>query len=370
MRSEVLLYVYGMICLGMIGFNLVYHMVLRRRERGAGFRSRGLLRRVVRQAERLRAGMQVEKRHLRYLRRSLSNVNALVALDRVLTHELEPCDAERYVRAIQPVLLELAILYRKKEAVQCAYFAYFAARHQPAGLLMLESMQEVFVTYLGLDSLYCHVNALQALYASGTAESVVRAVALQSRTGAVMNDKILTDGLLSFAGDHRRLEVLLWERFERFDVRTQLAVLNYTRFRTGEWRERIFSIMTDAGRDKELRLSAIRYFGRYVYEPARKWLLDFLADRDPLLWEYAAVSAAGLAQYAGGDVVRALIGALHSGNWYVRYNAAVSLEAHQVAYSDLSELLDGSDRYAREMILYRVESRLMDQEAAREVSGI
>ena len=88
MRSEVLLYVYGMICLGMIGFNLVYHMVLRRRERGAGFRSRGLLRRVARQAERLRAGMQVEKRHLRYLRRSLSNVNALVALDRVLTHEL------------------------------------------------------------------------------------------------------------------------------------------------------------------------------------------------------------------------------------------------------------------------------------------
>ncbi len=369
MKSEVLLYIYGLICLGMIGFNLVYNAVLRRRERGSGFHARGLARRVCRQADRLCAGMQVEKRHLRYLRRRLSVVNALVVLDRTLSG-MDPACADSYVRAIQPVLLQLALLYRDKNPMQCAYFAYFAEKHRPSGLPMLESMQEAFVAYMGKDSLYCRVNALQALYASGAAESVVRAVSVQSRAGAAVNDKILTDGLLSFAGDQRRLEAMLWERFEQFDMRTQLAVLNYTRLRTGGRCEQIFAIMTDAARDKELRLSAVRYFGKHRYEPARSALLGFLADRDPLAWEYAAVSASSLARYPGGDVVQALIGALHSGNWYVRYNAAVSLEAHQVSYSDLSELLDGSDRYAREMILYRVESRLMEQETAGEVSGV
>ena len=52
--------------------------------------------------------------------------------------------------------------------------------------------------------------------------------------------------------------------------------------------------------------------------------------------------------------MQALMEAMHSGNWYVRYNAAVSLEAHGLSYSDLIELVGGRDRYAREMLTYRL----------------
>ena len=95
--------------------------------------------------------------------------------------------------------------------------------------------------------------------------------------------------------------------------------------------------MTDSRRDRELRYSAIRYFGRYPYPPARAPLLEFLGAGDPERWEYAAISATALAAYPGQDVVNALMEAMHSGNWYVRYNAAVSLEAHGLSYSDLIE---------------------------------
>ncbi|MGN1231727.1 MAG: hypothetical protein ACI4TP_07485, partial [Anaerotignum sp.] len=44
-------------------------------------------------------------------------------------------------------------------------------------------------------------------------------------------------------------------------------------------------------------------------------------------------------------------------NWYVRYNAAVSLEAMNLSYVDMADILAGEDRYAREMLEYRMEER-------------
>ena len=61
----------------------------------------------------------------------------------------------------------------------------------------------------------------------------------------------------------------------------------------------------------------------------------------------------------------ALIHAVHSANWYVRFNAANSLEALHLDYTDLIDVLSGSDRYAREMIMYRLDFERMKIEAGR-----
>ena len=42
--------------------------------------------------------------------------------------------------------------------------------------------------------------------------------------------------------------------------------------------------------------------------------------------------------------------------------AAASLESQQVDYEDLIDLTMGSDRYAREMIMYRLETHRLDRE--------
>ena len=54
------------------------------------------------------------------------------------------------------------------------------------------------------------------------------------------------------------------------------------------------SILNDPGRDKELRFSAIRYFGRYPYPPVKETLLGFAREKDPLRWEFAAISVGAL----------------------------------------------------------------------------
>lgn len=131
----------------------------------------------------------------------------------------------------------------------------------------------------------------------------------------------------------------------------------------------MYKIMTDKEEDRELRFAAVRYFGRYPWEQARSVLIEFASDKEELHWEYAAVAAAALKDYRGDDVLSALKTALYSSNWYVRYNAAVSLEAAGMSYNRLIDVMAGNDRYAREMMEYRLEERKLVKERELQKEG-
>ena len=148
----------------------------------------------------------------------------------------------------------------------------------------------------------------------------------------------------------------------------QRAVLDYIRFQSGNYCDRMLEILRDERRDKELRLSAIRYFGRYPDPSARPLLLGFLQDRDPTRWEFSAISASALAAYPGQDVVDGLLQAMHSPHWHVRRNASASLEAHGLTYEEMLQILAGEDRYAREMLTYQLEPKRREAQAAQERS--
>lgn len=372
MGTEVLLYGYGFVCLSMLAFNILYNLAMKGSQRRLERKGTHLAVRMESQLRRIRQGLPVEPGHLSFLRRRLTRVGCLLAFDRALERlpdrESDPA-AALYLHQIHPVLLQLAMLYWKRDSLQAAYFAYFLARHRLEQGMPMDSLQEIMVAYMKKDNLYCRMNALQALYAFGSPERVAEAVLLQDRTGAFFHEKVLTDGLLSFQGDHGRLIRLLWAEFERVSDKTRLSILNYIRFRTGDYRREMYDIMQDPARDKELRLSALRYFGRYQYPPARAALIAFVRSRDAAHWEYAAVAATVLAQYPGEDTAAALMEAVHSANWYVRYNAAASLEHLQLHYSDLIQVMGGRDRYAREMMMYRLDARNLEREEARRREG-
>lgn len=371
MGSEVLLYGYGIICLSMIVFNVIYGLVMRGSEARLFRRSRSFEEAVEGQLRGLGDGQPVEERHIKWLQRRLARIGNLTAFDQMLERYLAhggDAQVREYLAHMQPVILHLAAVYQKRENLQAAYFAYFLSRHNLKTYMRLDEVQGILMEYMKKDSLYCRVNTLKALCTFGSPEAVVEAVAIQDESGSFLHEKILTECLLAYTGDSGQLIGLFWERLDRFSNRTKLAVLNYIRFQSGAYCPEMFRIMTDPKRDRELRFSAIRYFGRYPYGPAKEQLLKFLREPDPRDWEYAAISASALARYEGEDVIQALMQAVHSGNWHIRYNAAASLEAHHLDYSDLIELVGGRDRYAREMMMYRLESRRMEaagKEAAK-----
>lgn len=366
MNSEILLYGYGAVCICMLIFNIIYSLAMKQRDRKLVRRSSEMSTQVRMQLQRLRIGGNIDQKHIRYLRRRLSHVNHLLAFDQVREEYLEDKDdpaVERYRQQIQPVILHLAMVYWHREMVQTAYFAYFLSKFKPSSI----AAENIMLEYLKRDNLYCRVNALQALYEFGSEENVVRAVVLMDRSGSIPHEKILTDGLLTFHGNHKRLIAMLWQQLEEFSERTKLSILNYIRYKSGDYRGRMYEIMADSRQNKELRLSAIRYLGKYPFPPAKAVLMRFAGDRDPLHWEYAAISVTALANYAGQDVVNLLMEAAHSSNWYVRLNAAISLEAHQLDYSDLIEVVGGNDRYAREMMMYRLDLKRLSAEGQEAV---
>lgn len=362
MRVEFMIYLYGAVCVSMIGFNIVYNLILKFSRPRLERRCRSLQIQVQSQLARLRRGQEVEERHLAYLRRRLRRVNNLFAFVRVLRKMLqeEPL-TKQYLDQIQPVILYLALVYEKRNNVDAAYFSYFLACYMEPRHMPIHSIQSILLDYVRKENLYCRVNALQALYRFGSSENILKALEIQDRGEVFLHEKILTEGLLSFTGDHHELINILWSRMRQFSSRTQLAISNYIRFQTGDYVEEMLKVLEDATWDKELRLSAIRYFGRYAYPPALGQLLELVEQKDPEKWEYATVSASALARYPGEQVVKALKEALHSANWYVRYAAAASLEALNVDDMELVDVIAGNDRYAREMLLYRLESRNMEK---------
>lgn len=371
MGPEFLLYGYGLVCLSMLAFNLIYSLHLRSDERRLQRRAAALVDQVEQQVRELRdaglgpQGQARQARDLTWMRRRLARVNYLLAFDRFLdTREDDPALAA-YLQELQPVLLELAVVYRKREDTQAAYYCHFLSRHWHRFHLAPGQIQKVILSYLEKNSLYCRINALKALCVFGEPETLVRALLELGRAESTpLHEKVITEALLTYPGDSRALIDRLWDRFDRFPLAIQRAVLDYIRFASGEDPQPMEGILRDPHRNQELRFAAIRYFGKYPNAGVEDILLDFLRDPDPLHWEYAAISASALAGYPGQAVVEALLQACGNPNWYVRYNASASLEAHGLSYEGMMDILAGDDRYAREMLNYRLESRRLQRSAA------
>lgn len=366
--SEMILYAYGAVCVCMLLFNIAYNLFQEGRDRRLKRHTKKLEEVISHQLKRLESGEAIDPKHLQYMEQRLSKVNELIAFDRAIDQILtgENAIVEEYRHQMQPLIVRLAEVYQNHENMQAAYFAYFLSRHNLRRDMDMSQAEAIMLSYMEKDSLYCRLNALQALYEFGTPESVAKAVMYQDRSDSFFHEKLLTDGLLTFKGDHQRLIALLWDLFQQMSNKCKLSILNYIRFKSGDYTEQMRSIMEDPKEDKELRLSAVRYFGRYFCPSVKDGLLSFASDRDPLNWEYTAVAVSCLADYPGDDVTETLMAAVHSSNWYIRYNAAVSLESRELEYSDLIDILGGQDRYAREIMMCRLSERRMKDEIYQE----
>lgn len=365
MRIEIFIFCYGVICLSMIIFNCVCVFAFKNNARLRKKESNRFDQKLDQQITHIRQGQPIDHKHFRYLNRQLSHIGRLLAFDASLQRlaREDPALTEQYISQIRPVLISLSIVYLKKETMQTAYFAYFLSKYKACRNMPFDTILDVLKAYLKKDGLYCRQNTMKALYSFGCEEVVVDAVRILDQQDAFFHDKILADGLLTFEGNHERLIALFWEAFRAFSISTQVCLLNYIRFQSGAYAEEFLAILTDEGLDDELHYAAIRYFGRYPYDTVYPMLLRFVVDANPLRWNYAAFSATALAKYPGSNTVQALKTALGNSNWYVRYNAAQSLDALNVQYSEMVDIMNGNDRYAREMMMYRLEERKLREQA-------
>lgn len=364
MNAETLIYAYLIICTAMIVFNCVCIFVFRSRDRLLQQRGTRLKDEITGQIWLLQNGAPVSEEHLRFLRRKLRRIGNLMAFDAVLEEFLtqKPGLAQAYIAETRSVFTWVTAENLYHGPMQMAYFAYVLCKYRILSGKTVPLAAEFLTRLLEEPSLYCRENALQAIYSTGDSEFVLRALRQLDKSGRFHHGKLITDGLLTFSGDQQKLSRMLWENFEAFSPSVQAAILDYIRFGGVRLADELLPVLADEGRDDELRFSCIRYFGKYPDSRAYPLLLSFLKYPEARRWEYAAISATALGSYPGERTILALKRAMSSSSWYVRFNASKSLEAFRLTYQDLGDVMDSGDRYAREILQYRLDLRQAQEE--------
>ncbi len=290
------------------------------------------------------------------IRRQLSSIEKLMTFaDAAETMDgRDPKLMRCYWRALGDETIRfLTVHYSRRNSMERAYFAWFLGRFQ----LVRREQQELITILMGYmenSTVYCRENVLQAVYRIGSPNVVVTALGYISRHHYYHDVKLLSDGLQTFTGNKEDLARLLWQHNQDWDELLLCAVVQFvTRMKGAEaFAEPFLEALRRESTHREVRIALLRYFTRVRYEAVRPLLLDFLKEKDQA--EFAIVSASALRSYPGDDTIAALKKAISSRNWHVRSNAAASLIALAKDPDGLDDILNGPDRFAREMLSYQL----------------
>jgi hypothetical protein len=286
--------------------------------------------------------------------RKLKNARMLAAFYEAYHQQLAECpETSQLITENHQQILRVG--EKLRSSTMKAYFAYMISTFGFVDAALNSGFDKLMLEYLKGDSVYLRENALKALYSFGQVDPVVGGLLLLSRGGVYHSEKLLGDGLLSFAGDKKQLAEALMERFGELSECCGISVVNFLRYcGYSDYDQQLIAVLSETG-STDLKCSIIRLLGRTADVSNRKAILDSLAEYDSDDgWEPAAVAVSVLTIYRDEEVMAALLRSLHSRNWYVRINAAKSLARTSVPKKYIDEIMSGEDRYAREELSYEL----------------
>lgn len=366
MSVQLVIGFYAVISLMMIAFNLAYLQW----EQLRGWR-------LARRTDKMTAALQDEiakdldfptEEHRQYLERRLRLLAGMESFDRTMERlaREDGAASERYLSGVATVFDHVIPRHSRRDPLRRAYVAALAKRWyrgRPVAPAVLRALQED----LRLAALYARQNAFEALVALGSPEDIARAMETLGEAGVAHSRRLVSETLLAYPGEADELADALLARFGGLSDSMRVCVINYLRLSGAKRRggnpaapdDRyafVKSLMNDGEADKDVRLACVRFFMRNRWASALEPLIHMARDDDPTHWEYAAVATLALSSYPQRPSVRALRHCLCSPVYQVRFNAAKSLYDLGLSLeTDLADVMEGPDRYAREMLAYRWE---------------
>ncbi|MBU9745352.1 HEAT repeat domain-containing protein [Lachnospiraceae bacterium ASD3451] len=370
LRVNILIYMYMVLCVCMLAFNAAY----------AGRRKWSDLHRpgkIKKWKERIgiliESGQPVNSKETKELMKTLAKPAQISLFYKAQQELWQEGKGERFLEwaaANRRIFITPCEKYSKKSVMYKAFYAFLIGQYKLCGTTQRDPFVRFMLQLVTEHSIYCRENALQALYANAPAAIVIRAYQLMVRQEIEHSSKLVTDGLLAFAGDRVELAGLLWDHWNEFPPFYQTAFINFIRLVTGGFGRRFLPLLREET-DREVQFAVIRYYRRYHYEEAGPVLCRMVMEWNIDDWEFAALAAASLENYPGEDSIRALIQGMYSSNWYIRDNASDSLVRIGRDSVLLQEILQGTDRYAKDMLQYKLDQlgKALDMEPAAEAAA-
>lgn len=362
-----MLYAYLFICVSMIIFNIVTAIVLKHKDRKSYRVSEGFRREVSVQLETVKDGGEIDEKHRSRLFRKLKRVGNMIAFDKMLekVYETDNAAVKKYLYCLDGEFIALTAYYCRRDKIEAAYFPYIIKKYGLIANRCMPSIVGILFKLLNEPNIYCRENALEALYTTGNPDYILKAVRIIDGSGQFFHGKLLADGLLSYLGDASELGDRFASELDTFSDEMKVTLLNYLRFSSGRYCELMYKIMCDESENDEVRYAAVRYFGKYPFDGAYKKLVSLADSKSSERWEYAAIASTVLGSYPCDETVELLKNNLYSRNWYVRLNSARSLEHMGITYIELVDVIDGSDRYASEILRYCLNDSMTDNGRAK-----
>jgi hypothetical protein len=368
---EEIVYIYIGVCISMLIFNVFIIFFRKSQYKRFKTRTRDISKLIDVQLEHIARKQPIKRTIQIKLDKMLTAPNKLMAFHEAIEAALEQ-DAvvvQQYLLLSRPLFGSLAVKYMQKDDIRKAYFAYLMSRYKVCKDIEQDEIINSMLQLIDTKSAYCRENALKALYSFGNEKNVLSAIMLINKNEIFHHEKLLSDGLLSFEGDKARLGALLWEHFNEFNNDIQVSIVKFLHADSDQFKEELYSLLIRQETNKEVKVAIIRYFGKYVYEPMYHFLHTTLTEASDD-WEIIAISATVIRAYPTPASIEALKIAMHHSNWYIRFNAAETLNALRKNYNELASIYNGTDRFARDMLLYqdqrtRIKAQAQQQEAVR-----
>ncbi len=359
MRIEIFIYVYIAICVSLIAFNCVYVFIMRHSAEKLLKNSNKLSVKIWEQILRIDEGYTVSKRHKNYMYKKLKRTSNLTAFDNCINdiYSQYPEKVKNYLFEIYSVFMYLTVEYQGRDTIKAAYLPYIFSKYEILKYKEISFIADFLFNLLYSSDIYCRENALAALYSTGNCEYVADALKIIDNNKMFHHSKLICDGLFKFNGDKKELADKLWAEFETYSVQMQVNIMNFMRFAEIRNDKKMYEILADEKRNQELRFSAIRYFEKFYYGPACDVLHSFAENKENRTWEYQAIASSALKTYPCERSAQIIKNNLSSSNWYIRLNSAICCEKFGYSYTDLIQIFDGNDRYAREILQYRLDIR-------------
>lgn len=249
-----------------------------------------------------------------------------------------------YLEKCRTVIFRAAERYAKRPAMERALFAYYVSVIPEDAVPSFCRLGEILLKYLKNSTIYLRENVLRALCHLGNANALEHALMLFQENGWYHNSKLITDALMDFQGDRRALAERLW--MKKWDDRMRAVLIQFMAKLPDDFSDLVLPLLSSG--NYEICFDAIRYFSSHIDRRAVPVLQEILKKDE----ETAIAAAQVLGSYPGVETKKLLMEALKSRNWYIRYNAAVSLTKMGLSRSEEEALLNSDDRFAREMFTY------------------
>lgn len=289
---------------------------------------------------------------LKKLEKYLRNVNNLYVLCSLMEEDNSNIVSTLNERKFKEVFISLMYTYKRKSAVERAYFSYVLE------YIALDDDRVVDFLKMCLydKSVYSIENSLNALYKIGNVDSIIDAYKIISNNNLPYNHRLLTDGMNKITNiDLDDFYSKILANFYSFNLELKIGLVNYFREKKySSCKERIYKALLENRQEKEVTIAMIRYFTKIKYTDAYILFIERLNKNYYKDFEYDVVMIQTLRNYESKETFDVLTKLLKNSNYYIRLNSAKVLK---YLVKDLKEIDIEDDNFAKDMLLY-----MMNQE--------